>query len=160
MNINTKRVLGYTRWESSCLCWHSCCRRRHGRRRGRRLSSAAEDQERRFLHADSEKVKDSQRQRPAAPAHTQVLHQRALLQPQGGEIRERTFCTITVFLALANLQVWRGWCFLLHLTVKVTMRSSVHLSRHSLCVLALAGSSWKDFLTPSFSKHSKCSRNH
>lgn len=77
-----------------------------------------------------------------------------------GEIRERTFCTITVFLALANLQVWRGWCFLLHLTVKVTMRSSVHLSRHSLCVLALAGSSWKDFLTPSFSKHSKCSRNH
>lgn len=84
MNINTKRVLGYTRWESSCLCWHSCCRRRHGRRRGRRLSSAAEDQERRFLHADSEKVKDSQRQRPAAPAHTQVLHQRALLQPQGG----------------------------------------------------------------------------
>lgn len=48
------------------------------------MSSAAEDQERRFLRADSEKVKDSQRQRPAAPAHAQVLHQRALLQPQGG----------------------------------------------------------------------------
>lgn len=47
--------------------------------------------------------------------------------------RERTLCTITVF--LANLQVWRGWCFLLHLTVKVTMRSSVSLSRTQLvCV--------------------------
>lgn len=52
------------------------------------MSSAAEDQERCFLHADSEKVEDSQRQRPAAPAHTQVLHQRALLQPQGGPKKE------------------------------------------------------------------------
>lgn len=76
--------------------------------------------------------------------------------------RKRTFCTITVFLAQAYLQAWWGWCFLLHLAVKATMRSSASRSRTRLvCVCwLLAGSSWKDFLTPSFSKHSKCSRNH
>lgn len=79
-----RACLEHTWWDTCCLCWQSCHRRWRGRPRGRRLSSAAEDQERRVLHADSAKVKDWQRQRPAAPARPQVLHQRALLQPQGG----------------------------------------------------------------------------
>lgn len=84
-------MFDHTWWERCCLCWHSC-RRRRGRPRGRRLSPAAADQERRVLHADSAKVKDSQCQRPAAPAHPQVLHQRALLQPQGGLKRVLVLC--------------------------------------------------------------------
>lgn len=63
-----------------CLCsslrwWHESG--------GRGFSSAAEDQEWRFLHAGPEEVKDTHCQRLAALAHTQVLDQRTLLQPQG-----------------------------------------------------------------------------
>lgn len=54
-----------------------------GRSRRRGFSSASKDQERCFLHADSEEVKDAQFQRLATLAHAQVLNQRTLLQPQG-----------------------------------------------------------------------------
>ncbi len=57
---------------------------------GRGLSSAAEDQEWCFLHARPEEVKVTDGQRPAALAHTQVLNQRTLLQPQGTINRTHT----------------------------------------------------------------------
>lgn len=122
------------------------------------MSSAAEDQERRFLHADSEKVKDSQRQRPAAPAQTQVLHQRALLQPQGGPKRAHVLYDHNVPGKSAGME---------GLVLPVAPHCKSHDEvigqplQNTACVCwLLAGSSWKDFLTPSFSKHSKCSRNH
>lgn len=63
-----------------CLCSSVRWWRESG---GRGFSSAAEDQERCFLHAGSEEVKDTHCQRLAALAHAQVLNQRTLLQPQG-----------------------------------------------------------------------------
>lgn len=69
-------VVSLVLWCVSLRCWH-------GWSGGRGVSSAAEDQEWRFLHASSEEVKDTHGQRPATPAHTQVLNQRTLLQPQG-----------------------------------------------------------------------------
>lgn len=72
----------------------------HGWSGGRGVSSAAEDQEWCFLHASSEEVKDTHCQGPAALAHTQVLNQRTLLQPQG---------TINRTHPWANINVSRPW---------------------------------------------------
>lgn len=75
--------------------------------------------------------------------------------------RERTCCTIRVFLALGYLQVWEGPVLPVAPHCKGQAEVMGQPLQNSACVCwLLAGSSWKDFLTPSFSKHSTCSRNH
>lgn len=82
---------------STIQCLHRevlCCVYLSWRRWGERsggggFSSAVEDQERRLLHAGSEEAQDTQRRGSSAPAHTPVLNQRTLLQPQGTIIRRR-----------------------------------------------------------------------
>lgn len=77
-------------WFLLCFCLRASSRQQRGWSRGRGFPSAAEDQEWCFLRAHPEEVKDAQCQGLAALAHTQVLNQRTLLQPQGAINRAHT----------------------------------------------------------------------